>query len=86
MTCSLVIHKEETELRIRPERATKAAAKNVLLHDRARLTLPLQEIFIRVELVVPKELKSIAVKTLRTALQNCIDIPAAVAALAGIIE
>src|SRR5262249_824880 len=83
---SLIVHEKETELRIGSEWATEAAAKNILFHNRPRLPLPFKEILVGIELVVPKELKRLAVEACCTSLQNRIDVSPTIAALAGVIQ
>src|SRR5207302_11013781 len=80
---SLVIDKEEAH---RTERASEASSENVLLHRGSLLIGTIQEELIRVQHVVAEKLVGVAVETLSPGLQNCVDIAAAVAALAGVVE
>ena len=83
---ALVVHEEESQLGVLAQRASQAAAKNVLLDGRPWPTRPVQKVFIRVENIVAEKLVYIAMKGLRARLQNCVHVAAAIAALAGIVQ
>ena len=68
------------------DRAAEAGAENVLLDQRARLALAIEEEVVGIENVVAEELVGIAVKLATAGFKNGVDIAAAVAALAGVVE
>src|SRR5882724_574472 len=63
-----------------------AATKNVLLYGWARLAIAVQEVLIGIEHVVAEELVHVAVKILGARFEDGVDVAAAVAALAGVVQ
>src|SRR5713226_3419131 len=82
---ALVVHKEKAEFLLY-NRPTQTAAKNVLLDCRTLLARGVQEKFVGFQDIVAEELINIAMEFLAAGLQNGVDVSAAIAALAGVVE
>ena len=85
LASALIVDKEVAKLLL-ADGTAQAAAKNILLHGRARLALAIQKEFVGVENVVAEKLVGIAVILAGAGLENSVDVAAAVAALAGVVE
>ena len=83
---ALIVNEEETKLSTWADRAAEAPPKNILLNDRARGTGLIQKVLIGIEGRISKELIHIAVKLIGAALQDGVNVAAAVAALGGVIQ
>ena len=83
---ALIVNEEETKLFAWADRAAEAPAENILLDDRTRGTGLIQKVLIGIEGRVSKEFINIAMKLIGAALQDGVNVAAAVAALGGVIQ
>src|SRR5271165_173240 len=82
---ALVVDEEEAEFFL-DHGSAEAAAEDVLLHDGAAFACGVEEEVVGVELVVAEEFVGVAVHGAGATLQDGVDVAAAVAALAGVVE
>ena len=82
----MIIDEEKSQLAARAYRAAQTATENILLNDRTRRSAAFQEIFVRIKHCIAEELISVAVKLERAWFQDRIDVAAAIASLAGVVE
>ena len=85
LASALIVHEEVAELLV-ADGTTETCAENILLYRGPRLAFAIQEKFVGVENIVAKKFVGIAVELAGAGLQNGIDVAAAVAALAGVVE
>src|SRR5439155_3030578 len=83
---ALIVQEKETQLGIRPNWTAQTAAEDVLLDRRTGLPGTVQEVLVGIQFVVAKELIRVAVKSLGSRFEDCVDVPASVSALAGIVK
>ena len=82
---TLIIQEEESNLLLN-HRAADASAENILLNGRALLAAGVQEELVGVEHIVAEIFVHVSVKRARARLQDRVDIAAAVATLAGVVQ
>src|ERR1700680_1908250 len=83
---ALIIHEEIAEFSAFDDRTAAAGAENILLDDRTRKSLTVEEEIVSVEDGVAEKFENVEVIRCGARFQNSVDVTAAVASLGGVVK
>jgi hypothetical protein len=83
---ALIVHEEKSELAVGHDRSAQASAEDILLDDGTRRSSLVEKIFVGIENGVAEKLVGVSVEGIGAGFQNGVNVAAAIATLAGVVE